>query len=406
VGRWSDRTNLVGVTASIGAKRAVAITALISVTPVISHSIGRSLYGLLLTGIRDDFGLSNAQAGYPISAIFMLYVVGVVMVVFVSPRLEPITIMRTAVAVSVIGLVITSTAQGLASLTLGIALVGGAGAGIWMTAPVLVTEYVSERRRGMVIGALTSTMGVSNIAFGIVTSGWRRAVDDDGLWRPVWWLALGFAAIVLVGLFTFATFSPTERIATRGVDFSIIRRIPRWREVTIAYAMFGGMSAGFLTFIVAALEEHGGIAESTSPLIFSMMGVAGMIAAPLAGAASDRVGRLVVLRYTLGLLFIANLCVVAGGQAATITGALLYSAGASTVPAIIAAHVRDSLDNRSFSQALATMTILFSIMAAATPAIVGALADVSFAWSYLTLAIFPLIALAFLQRSEAGTQSP
>ena len=170
--------------------------------------------------------------------------------------------------------------------------------------------------------------------------------------------------------------------------------------------MFGGMSAGFLTFIVAALEEHGGIAESTSPLIFSMMGVAGMIAAPLAGAASDRIGRLVVLRYTLGLLFIANMCVVTGGQAATITGALLYSAGASTVPAIIAAHVRDSLDNRSFSQALATMTILFSIMAAATPAIVGALADVSFAWSYLTLAIFPVIALAFLRRSEAGTQSP
>ncbi len=406
MGRWSDRTKVDGVTASVGAKRAVAIIALISVTPVISHSIGRSLYGLLLTGIRDDFGLSNAQAGYPISAIFMLYVVGVVMVVFVSPRLEPITIMRTAVAVSVIGLVITSTAQGLASLTLGIALVGGAGAGIWMTAPVLVTEYVSERRRGMVIGALTSTMGVSNIAFGIATSGWRRAVDDDGLWRPVWWLALGFAAIVLVGLFTFATFSPTERIATSGVDFSIIRRIPRWREVTIAYAMFGGMSAGFLTFIVAALEEHGGIAESTSPLIFSMMGVAGMIAAPLAGAASDRIGRLVVLRYTLGLLFIANMCVVTGGQAATITGALLYSAGASTVPAIIAAHVRDSLDNRSFSQALATMTILFSIMAAATPAIVGALADVSFAWSYLTLAIFPVIALAFLRRSEAGTQSP
>jgi MFS family permease len=275
-----------------------------------------------------------------------------------------------------------------------------------MTAPVLVTEYVSERRRGMVIGALTSTMGVSNIAFGIATSGWRRAVDDDGLWRPVWWLALGFAAIVLVGLFTFATFSPTERIATSGVDFSIIRLIPRWREVTIAYAMFGGMSAGFLTFIVAALEEHGGIAESTSPLIFSMMGVAGMIAAPLAGAASDRIGRLVVLRYTLGLLFIANMCVVTGGQAATITGALLYIAGASPVPAIIAAHVRDSLDNRSFSQALATMTILFSIMAAATPAIVGALADVSFAWSYLTLAIFPVIALAFLRRSEAGTQSP
>jgi MFS family permease len=211
---------------------------------------------------------------------------------------------------------------------------------------------------------------------------------------------------VVVGLFTSATFSSTVRIAARGVNFSIIGHIQRWREVTIAYAMVGGMSAGFLTSIVAALEEHGGVVESTSPLIFSMMGTPGMISAPLAGAGSDRIGRFVVLRYTLGLLFIATRCVVAGGQAATIARALLCSAGACTVPAIIAAHVRDSLDNRLFSQALATMTILFPIMAAAMPAIVGALADAPFAWSYLTLAALPLIALTFLQRSVADTQSP
>jgi len=379
----------------------MVITALICLTPVISHSIGRSLYGLLLTGIRDDFGLTNAQAGYPGSAIFVLYVVGVVIVVFVSPRLEPVTIMRAAVVVSVIGLAIATTAQGLASLTLGVALVGGAGAGIWMTAPVLATEYISERRRGMVIGALTSTIGISNIAFGFATSGWRRAAADDRLWRPIYGLALGFAALVLIALITIARFAPTDRITARGVDFSIIRQIPRWREITIAYAMFGGMSAGFATFIVAALEEHGGVAESTSPLIFSLMGIAGMISAPLAGALSDRIGRLAVLRYTLILLFIANMLVVIGGRPSTIAGALLYSAGASTVPTVIAVYVRDSLDSRSFSQALAIMTILFSIMAAAMPAVVGALADVSFAWSYLALAALPVIALAFLQRSSA-----
>lgn len=385
----------------VGKRRALAITALICLAPVISHSIGRSLYGLLLTGIRDDFGLTNAQAGYPGSAIFLLYVVGVIVVVFVSPRLEPITIMRAAVVASLVGLAIVTTSQGLGTLTLGVALVGGAGAGIWMTAPVLATEYVSERRRGMVIGALTSTIGISNIAFGFATSGWRRAADDDQLWRPIYGLALGFVVLVLIGLIIIARFAPTDRISTRGVDLSIIRQIPRWREVTIAYAMFGGMSAGFSTFIVAALEEHGGVAESTSPLIFSLMGIAGMISAPVAGAVSDRIGRLVVLRVTLVLLFVANLCVVAGGQPATIAGALLYSAGASTVPTVIAVYVRDSLDSRSFSQALAIMTILFSVMAAVMPALVGALADVSFAWSYLALGALPVIALAFLQRSPA-----
>jgi MFS family permease len=390
------------VVGGVSTKRAVAITALICVTPVISHSIGRSLYGLLLTAIRDEFGLSNAQAGYPSSGIFLVYVLGVLAVVFVSPRVEPITIMRVAVAVSVVGLVITSTAQGLASLTLGVALVGGAGAGIWMTAPVLATEYVSAHRRGLVIGALTSTMGVSNIAFGLGTSAWRRTADDGQLWRPIWWLALGFAVLILVGLITIARFPPTAGIAARGVDFSIIKRIPRWREVTVAYAMFGGMSAGFLTFIVAALEEHGGVAESTSPLIFSMMGIASMISAPTAGALSDRVGRLTVLRLALVVLFVADLCVVAGGQVGTISGALLYSAGAATFPTLIAAYVRDSLDNRAFSQALAIMTILFSVMAAIMPAVVGALADVSFRWSYLALSGLPIIAFVSLSAASSA----
>ncbi|MGZ0176365.1 MAG: hypothetical protein ACKVIQ_05780 [Acidimicrobiales bacterium] len=89
--------------------------------------------------------------------------------------------MRSAATVCVVGLAITATAQGLPSLTLGVAVVGGSGAGIWMTAPVPVTEYVCERRRGLAIGALTSTIGVSNIASGFATSRWRSAEDDDRL---------------------------------------------------------------------------------------------------------------------------------------------------------------------------------------------------------------------------------
>lgn len=383
----------------------VGITVLICLTTVISHAIGRSLYGLLLTAIRDEFGLTNAQAGYPSSGIFVLYVVGVLTVVFVSPRAEPITIMRAAVALCLVGLVITSLAQGLVSITIGVALVGGAGAGIWMTAPVLATEYVSERRRGLVIGALASSIGIANIAFGLGTSAWRRATDNDGLWRPIWWVSVGFTAVVLVGLVGLARFAKTDGITTRGVDFSILKRIDRWREVTVAYAMFGGMSAGFLTFIVAALEEHGGVSESTSPLIFSLMGIGGMVSAPLAGALSDRIGRIAVLKLVLVVLFVANVLVVAGGAAGTISGALLYSTGAAAFPALIAAYLRDSLDSRSFSQALAIMTILFSVMAAVMPAVVGALADISFRWSYMALGVLPAIALAFLAGGELAATS-
>lgn len=382
--------------ANVSTKRAVAITVLVCLTPIVSHVFGRSLYSLLLPAIKSDLSLTNTQAGLPSSATFLLYVVGVLIVVFASARAEPVTLMRVALVIGVIGLAFSATADDLVTLTIGVSLVGGAGAGIWMTAPILATEYVSEHRRGLVIGALTSAMGLGNIAFGFGTTAWRSAAEDEQLWRPIWWIALVITAILLVGMVGVARFAPTDSIGTRGIDLSIIRKIPRWREVTVAYSLFGGMSAGFGTFIVAALEEHGGVASSTSTLVFSLMGIAGMVAAPVAGALSDRVGRLTVLRGSLAILVVANLCVSGGGAAATILGAVLYSAGASTVPALVAAHVRDSLTNRSFSQALATMTILFSIMAAIMPAVVGRLGDISFRWSYLVLAGLPITGLLFL----------
>jgi len=398
------------VVGELTARRAALITAFVCLTPIVSHSIGRSVYGLLLKEIKTDLGLTNARAGWPSSGIFILYVVGVLVIVVVSPRIEPVTIMRTALGISVGGLLITATAQNFAMLTIGVALVGGAGAGIWMTAPVLATEYVSERRRGLVIGALTSTMGLANILFGLGTTAWRRVADDDQLWRPVWWVAFAFTTCLLVALVAVARFSPTDRISARGIDFSIIRRIPRWREVTVAYALFGGMSAGFGTFIVVALREHGGVSKSGATLVFSAMGVAGMLASPLGGALSDRVGRLTVLRFDLLLLLVANVAVAVGGPVATVAGAILYAAGASTFPALIAAYVRDSLDSRSFSQALAIMTIAFSVMAAIMTALVGVLGDVSFAWSFGLLAVLPAVGFLVLALTQpkpyrAATQS-
>ena len=120
--------------------------------------------------------------------------------------------------------------------------------------------------------------------------------------------------------------------------------------------------------------------------------------APLAGALSDRFGRLALMRVALGVLITANLLVAIGGASAAIAGALFYGAGASSFPALIAAYVRDSLDNRSFSQALAIMTLLFSVMAAIFPTVVGVLADStsSFRWPYLLIAVLPVVALAVL----------
>lgn len=379
-------------------KRTIVITALACTTTIVSHSFGRSLYSLLLPAIEDDLGLSHADAGIPSSGIYVLYVVGVFAVVFAAPRLEPVTIMRIALASSLVGIVIAALATNLFALTIGVSLLGGSGAGIWMTAPVLATEYVSVERRGLVIGALTSSMGLSNIALGIGTRTLRARADNDLLWRPLWWIAFGFTATILAALVLYARFAKTDRVNTRGVNFSILRQIPKWKQVTLAYGLFGGTAAGFSAFVVAAVEEHGGVSRSSSALVFSLVGVCGMIMAPVAGAVSDRFGRPAVMRSALAAIVGASVMVASGVGWIVVVGAMLYGAGASSIPALIAAYVRDSLDDRAFSQALAMMTILFSMLAAIVPAAMGAIADstASFAWPYLLLALLPAAAIMLL----------
>lgn len=381
-------------------KRAMLITTLVCLTTIVSHSFGRSAYGLLVPAIEDDLGLTHSQAGVPSSGIYLIYIVGVLWVVFTSAWVEPVSIMRVALGLSVVGLALAATANSLGALTIGVSLAGGAGAGIWMTAPVLVTEYVSEKRRGVVIGALTSSIGVSNVALGFGTSALRRRADDPLLWRPIWWIALVVTAVLFVAMVGIARFKKTERISgsARTIDFSILRSIPAWKTVTLAYALFGGLSAGFSAFIVAALEDHGGWSRTASTSVFSLVGIAGMIAAPSAGALSDKLGRPVVMRLVLGLLVLANLGVASGGRWLVAAGAIAYGAGASSFPSLIATYVRDSLDSRSFSQALAMMTILFSMLSVITPTVVGQIADATetFALPYLLLALLPLAGLALL----------
>lgn len=377
-------------------------------TTIVSHSFGRSAYGLLVPAIEDDLGLTHSQAGVPSSGIFVMYVIAVLWVIFTSAWVEPVTIMRVALGLSVVGLLLAATANGLPQLTIGVSLVGGAGAGIWMTAPVLVTEYVSEKRRGVVIGALTSSIGLSNVALGFGASALRRSAGDPLLWRPIWWIALTFTVLLFAALVGIARFKKTARLrgASTGIDLTALRSIPRWKPITAAYTLFGGLSAGFSAFIVAALEEHGGWSRTASTSVFSLVGIAGMLASPSAGALSDKLGRPAVMRLVLGLLVLANLCVAAGGRWLVAIGAIVYGAGASSFPSLIATYVRDSLDNRSFSQALAMMTILFSLLSAVVPTIVGLVADATenFALPYLLLAMLPGAALVILVIANSDSE--
>ena len=375
--------------------RALVVTGLVCSTATVSHSFGRSVYGLLVPAIEDDLGITHAEAAVPATAIYAAYVAGVVLVAAIGARFEPITIMRTGLAVAALGLVVSGTATSLGSLTVGVALTGMAGAGIWLTAPVLATAFVPAHRRGLVIGLLLSTIGVSNIVLGFVTNALRDRAGDDTLWRPVVQIETVVTLVLLVGLIAFARYPPTSRI-DGGFSVDQLRLVPGWLKLTIAYALFGGMTAAFASFVLAALEEQGGFSRNGATLVFTAMGIGGVVLAPTTGALSDRFGRLQILALSLTLLLLANLFIALGPKPIVAVGAVLYGSAAGATPALVATYVRDHVEDRTFSRVLATMTLLFSIMAAVTPAIIGGVADAtgSFTAPYLLMAAMTAVSVA------------
>ena len=391
-------------TATAGGIRAT--TVLIAMTTIVSHAFGRSTYGLLLPAIEDGLHLNHAQAGLGGTMIYAAYLVGVLTVAGVAPRLEPITIMRVGLGVGGCGLAVLSLAQGLGGLLGGLALTGAAGAGIWITAPALATTGIDPKKRGLVIGLLTATVGGATFLIGMGTR-WLRAAGNEGLWRPVFVAEAVVAALLLVAVASFIRPGKTDRVGG-GFSLAHLRAIPNWRRVTAAYALFAAIGAGFSPFVVEALEQDAGFSRSKASLIWSFMGVAGVIGAPLLGLFSDRRGRKPVMAMVLGVTS-AALVTVALGQGWFVTAAVLvYSVVFSSFPPLVASYVRDHADARAFSSAFSTMTIFYSLLALTAPILTGRLADrtASFRAPFLVLAGLAIVGCGLVLGLPAAVDRP
>ncbi len=379
------RVTTVGVSPT---KSGIGIaTLIVSTTTVVSHSFARSSYGLLIPAIEDSLDLTHAQAGVGGTVTYAGFLAGTLLVASISRRIEPVTLMRVGLAVAAIGFLINASAPNYLVLLLGLALGGAAGAGIWIPAPTVATIGVAPERRGLVIGLLTTTIGLGILVVSVGTAVIRSVFDDDGLWRPVWVLEAVIALILLVLMVKVVRVGQTPRVEGGGVNLAQLRTVPGWQQITLAYSLYAIAGGGFFAFVVAALEEDGGLSRSGATAVFAAMGLAGGVVAPITGRLSDHLGRKPVMLGSLVAVAVAGLAVALGPQWAVVGGAVLFGSVAGSFPTQVATYVRDHVEARVFAGAFATMLLFFSVAAIVAPTLVGWLADVtgSFTVPYLFL---------------------
>jgi MFS family permease len=372
-----------------------AALVVIPLTTIVSHSFGRATYPLLLPAIRDDLlAGSDTVAGAGGTVIYLAYLIGVTAVSYVSMRFDPVTILRSGVSLAAVGLVCVTVANGSALLMLGLGLLAGAGAGIWLTAPTIATDGLAPQRRGVMIGFLSGSIGFGTSIIALATGRARAASGNDELWRPIYASEVVATLVILALVVLFVKPLGSRGAGAGGFSLDALRKLPRWGRVTGAYVCFGAVASGFSTFLAAALEDDVGLSRGSVSRVYIAMGFASVIGAPFMGWISDRIGRRTAMIGVLSMMSVGSLLVAFGSKPVVVVGIIAFGGMWSSYPTLTATFVRDHLEAREFSSAFSTMTIFYGFAAILPPVLIGILADRtgSFGLSYVLIAVLALAA--------------
>ena len=149
------------------------------------------LYAFALGAIREEFGLTGAQAGLLASATLIVSAGGGILFGVLADRLGRVRALVLSILTYSVFTALTATAQGMASFLLWRALVGLGLGGEWSAGTVLVAETWPAEHRGKALGIVQSGWAIGYAAAALASA----AVLPAWGWRPLF--VLGIAPALL-----------------------------------------------------------------------------------------------------------------------------------------------------------------------------------------------------------------
>ena len=280
--------------------------------------------------------------------------------------------MRTGLVLTTAGLGVLALAPSVPVLVVGMVLAGFGGAMIWVPAPGIAGAAVRTSRRGLAIGLTGSGVGVGVMASSGLTA-LVHAVAGPGAWRPVWAIEAVLSALVAVAAAVWLR--PRVAPVTGPVRISALRAVPGWIGSTLSYGGYGLAIAMYMTFLVAAYEDDAGFGAGHASAVFALVGVCITAGGVLLGRWSDSVGRRAAMTWAYVGMTVAILLVPVGAEPWAALSAVAFGLAMSGAPAVLAAHLADSLDPRRFAAAFGAVTLVFGLAQLVGPQLGGWIAD-------------------------------
>jgi predicted MFS family arabinose efflux permease len=346
---------------------------LVALASAVAQAFGRFSYALLLPAIDRDLLHSYALAGLVGTANVAAYLLGTLAVSALSRRARPAALIQAGLAASALGLGLMVVADGAAGLAGGLTLTGLGGAFIWVPAPGLAGSVVRPSRRGAAIGVAGSGIGVG-IVVASALAAVLRAAGGDATWRTVYLVETALAVVTLALCLLLLRPAP-HRDDDAPVRPGALRRVPGWLGLAGGYAAYGLAYSIYTSYLVTALEDDSGFAPGHASTVYTLFGVALVGGGVALGPLSDRWGRGRTLLVGYLVMAAAILLVPLGIEPLASLSALLFGAMMSGLPAVIAAHLSDSLTSREFAGAFGRCTLAFGVAQLCGPPLGGFLAE-------------------------------
>jgi MFS family permease len=274
------------------------------------------------------------------AAVFASAIVVLAAVLVVLGRVQrligPRRLLLGAAGIGGAGLLIAATAQHPLVLWVGVSLLFGVADGLAYGVSLGLAAHVSPSRRGAATGAVVSAYAAGPVLLGVVAP---PAMDAGG-----WRVSLAVLAVLVAGLLTGASCLAPAR-SPEGHRPGRPDPVPR-RDVALLWLVFaGGTAPGLLLFahaVTVARDLQLGV--RAAGLAVSALAAGNLVGRLVAGAWSDRVGRLPAVAVALltgavsivALALPASVPVVLAGYLGT---GLAYGAVSTLVPAATADRV-------------------------------------------------------------------
>ncbi|MFM0223737.1 MFS transporter [Paraburkholderia dipogonis] len=178
------------------------------------------MYGLTLTRIKDDFGLSNVQAGALGSLTLLGMAVGGIFGGWASDRIGRVRVVVWALALFSVGAGLLGLTHSFLEFAI-VRFISSLGIGSMVLVTTLVAEYVPTERRSLILGALQTGISAGYIVV-IALSSW--ILPHYG-WRTLYYVSA--LPVVFALAIKFAVPEPASWRASHAVERTSQRR---WRD--------------------------------------------------------------------------------------------------------------------------------------------------------------------------------